>query len=137
MPKTFAGLFVEANDGCVVGAADGDEDGVAIDDAGAVVAAPGGGAFAGFAAEEFDAEIFFEAEAPNDFSGGEIEAAEFAFAGLNVDAVAIYDRRAARTGGPFVAIDVADRRLPDFFAGRSIELVDDFVRAVFVEVDHV
>src|SRR2546423_553054 len=60
-PENFTGGFVKRDQTCAVLTSDGDDNGVAVNDARTVVAAAAGGAFVGFAAEEFHAEIAFKA----------------------------------------------------------------------------
>ena len=67
-PKDFAGSLIESNETGAGGAADGNEDTVAIDNSAAIIAAAAGRPFPCLAPEEFDAEIFFETYAPNDFA---------------------------------------------------------------------
>src|ERR1051326_7131038 len=132
-PDDFAGAFVEANQTRAVGAADGEKDVIAFDDATAVIAAAAGRAFIGFAAEERNAEVFFEADAPKRFAVGNIQATKLAFAGLDVEPVAIENRSTAGTGTPFVLEHVGVSDLPQFFAGRGVDKMGDFFAVLCVQ----
>ena len=96
-------------------ASDGDDNGVAVNDARTVVATAAGGAFVGFAAEKFYAEIAFKARLPDGFAISQIQAAKFSGAGEDVSAIVIDDRCGARARAPFVLENRGVGNVPNFF----------------------
>lgn len=63
-PEDFARDLVETDEGSAVGAADGDDDLITVDEAGTVMAAPYCGPFQNLGADELDSEIGFEMRPP-------------------------------------------------------------------------
>ena len=135
LPLYLPVILVKANQRRAVGRADGNEDRIPVHQGRAVVAAPRGRAFVGFAAEEFDAEILLETDAPKHAAIGQIEAAKLAPAGLHKNQIAVDDRRAARARAPLVAVNGADARAPNFRARPGVHQMSDLLPAVFVEDD--
>src|SRR5207247_5079651 len=98
-------------------------DSVALNDAAAIVAPTGGGAFVGFAAEKFHPEVLLETGLPDRFSVHQAQAAEFAVTGLHVEALAVENGCRPRPDAPFVLETLGVVGLPQFLAGGSVHHV--------------
>ncbi|EDY19492.1 hypothetical protein CfE428DRAFT_3177 [Chthoniobacter flavus Ellin428] len=142
-PQLLAGHLVVADQRRAISAAHGDENAIAVDDRGAVVAmAARGGLFRGWVAalvaEEGGAVILAEAHAPDLFAIGHGQAGEFTTARLQIGAVAVDDRCAARAaavrGRKFH--DGADGGCPELFAGRGVEAMRRFVGSFGIEQEN-
>ena len=134
-PNHLAVQLVKTDERGAVRVSDRDNYPIALHDTGTVVATARGGAGVGFGAEEFDAEMLVETGSPNHFAIGQTEAAKLAFAGLHIDALSIDQRRAPRSGAPFVFITVSERHVPDSLSRLRLDQVRYFLVAVFIQVN--
>ncbi len=132
-PNDFAATFIQANQARAV-SADRQENVVAVDDAGAVIAAAARRAFVGFTAEERDAKILFETDSPQDFAIFSAKAAKLAFAGLHVKTVVVENWCAARAWSPFVLVHFAVGRLPELLACSGVDEVGDFLAVLGIQI---
>ena len=134
-PQHLAGPLVEGDQRRPIRAPHRHNHRLAVHHARSVVAASRRGAVVGFGAEKFDAEILFEARPPNHVALRQAQAPKLPVARLHVNAVAVDERRAARSGAPFVLETVGEGNAPNFLPRLRIEQVCDFLLAVLIEAD--
>jgi hypothetical protein len=118
-------------------AADCGDEMLAIDEGGSGVAVAGGARSHPFLADEDGSEILDVVGAPDDFAVGGVQALQFAATGLDVDAIAVDDRRAARAGGALaVFMHFIERDAPEDGAVGGVGGVDDFLAVLVVEIEN-